>query len=459
MQIRKNTKAFKTIASIIEACKDRPDRDQLIRLFITRAGQTVHQRIYIEGIQTDANLFYDLNYQAIVNNLHSAGYQLHVSDELPGIYFLRGSNKTWDETPFEFAEIIAKKFAGLPELPVTRKKEPIQKYALPTAKEISTSPTEKKKQSQKIKDKPTPAKRQPSFGITHEIEFTNLERVVYQQGNVSKLDVLTYYDKIADYLLPYLKDRVLSVRSQADLPTDCIELNADSWPGQSPIPNWIEQRTIAKGKQILLCNDKDHLLFYVERGCLEFSSMNPRLKSIALPDHLVIAIDASDIAKTIETTLAVAEVLKGLKLPSFVKTDGVAGFHIHIPLDAKCDFEKSCLAAEYICKLVRLKIPDLVTLNAAEELTYGKVSLQYHLNSVESRVVAPYSLVQGSMSTVAAPLFWKDVQPGLGIEDFTMETIFKKLKQSGDPFKDFFKKKVNAEMLLKQLHDHYSFLL
>jgi hypothetical protein len=114
MQIRKNTKAFKTIVSIVEACKDRPDRSELVRLFITRAGQTVTDRLYIEGIETDKDLFYELNYQAIVNNLQSAGYQLHVSDELPGVYFLRGSNKTWDETPFEFAEIILKKFAGLP---------------------------------------------------------------------------------------------------------------------------------------------------------------------------------------------------------------------------------------------------------------------------------------------------------------------------------------------------------
>src|SRR5687768_7756501 len=124
MLIRKNTKAFKTILEIVSVCQSRVDREKLIRLYITKAGHSVNERINVEAIQGDAALFYEMNYQSVLNNLQSPNHQLHVSDETPGIYFFHStSNKVWDETPFEFDEEIKKEFSSLPELPVLRKKE------------------------------------------------------------------------------------------------------------------------------------------------------------------------------------------------------------------------------------------------------------------------------------------------------------------------------------------------
>lgn len=461
VQLRKNTKAFKTIVSIIDACRDRPDRNELIRLFITKAGQTVKDRLYVDGLATDANLFYELNFQAIVNNLASPGYQLHVSDEFPGIYFLRGSNKTWDETPFEFAEIILKKFAGLPELPVVRKKEAHEKYDLPTAREVASPGVKTKRgEQQRAKSNASPPANQPAYRLQHRIDFTNLDKLIYTQGKINKRAVLDYYDSVADYLLPWLKDRALVVRPQSDTPTDVLELTKERLSADPSVslPAWIQERTAPGGTKVVLCNDKDHLLYAVERGYLEFSAAQARLKS-ALPDYLVITTDSTDFSKTVEATLATGEVLTGLQLPSFLKSDGRAGFHVYVPLDAKSACDTGARVAEYICKLVRLKIPDLVTLNAADELTYGKVSLNHRLNGVGESVIAPYSLVSGSLPTVAAPLTWDELEQGLHPEDSNLATVPKKLGREGDPFEVFFKKKTNADALLARIEENYSFLV
>ena len=69
MQIRKNTKAYKSILQIVEDCQSRPDRERLIRLYITRAGHTLEQRISVEGIEGDADLASlrsDARYAAVV---------------------------------------------------------------------------------------------------------------------------------------------------------------------------------------------------------------------------------------------------------------------------------------------------------------------------------------------------------------------------------------------------------
>src|SRR5687768_4863529 len=123
MLIRKNTKAFKTIIAIITACHDRPDREKLIRLYITKAGHSIKDRISVEGIEKEAGPFYEMNYQTVLNSLKSTNHQLYQSDDVPGIYFFHTtSNKAWDETPFELDEAIKKEFAALPELPIARKK-------------------------------------------------------------------------------------------------------------------------------------------------------------------------------------------------------------------------------------------------------------------------------------------------------------------------------------------------
>jgi DNA ligase D-like protein (predicted polymerase) len=469
MLIRKNTKAFKSILEIFSVCQERPDRDQLIRLYITRAGHSIHDRISVEGIQGEAALFYEMNYNSILNNLQSSNHQLNVSDEIPGIYFFHStSNKVWDETPFEFDELIKKEFDTLPELPAVRKKEKPQKFVFPTGKSES-KPIEKKTKGKapkaataKVVESGT---KQPDYKLKHDIHFTGLEKIIFRQPKIEKKEVLEYYNNISEFLLPYLKDRVQYARRYSS-GQDPVEVSVDVFFGgdEDLIPDWIRPRLISvnKGrKQMLVCNEREQLLFYVESGCLEFRPCHSRTKSLSSPDYIVIAIDSPDFEakKAIEAAFGTKEILDGLQLPSFVKTDGKSGLHIYIPLDAKNTFQTSRESAAYICRLARLKMPKLVAVKGSEEREYGKVSLDYSLNEENQSLVSPYSLVAGESPVVATPLLWDELTEDLRPDQFNLETIFKRLKRDGDPFDSFYKKKANAEDLLDRLKANYDFLL
>ena len=472
MLIRKNTKAFKTILEIVTACQDRPDREKLIRLYITKAGNSIKDRISVEGIQGDAALFYELNYHSVLSNLQSSDRQLNQSDDVPGIYFFHStSNKVWDETPFEFDEAIKKEFASLPELPVVRKKEKAEKFAFPAAKVKTESRPAKKESSRVKKEKVEPKKaakvidkgpRQPDYKLKHKIQFTDLEKIVFRKPQLTKKDVLDYYNKIAEYILPYLKDRPQSIRLLSNASRNTEYKTLDALAESLEMPDWI-QNASTKNKEkgrVLLCNDKDHLLFYAEIGCVEFNCCHSLTKSLELPDYIVIEIESPDVelGKTIDVALAAKEILSGLHLSSFVKTDGKSGLHIYLPLDSKSKFETSKAVAEYICKLIRLKLPELIVLQGSDDSSYGKVSLRYQVNEEGKSVVAPYSLVPGESVTVATPLLWEEVKEDLQLEHFNHETIFKRLKQIGDPFETLFKKKINADTLLERMETNYSFL-
>jgi bifunctional non-homologous end joining protein LigD len=459
MLIRKNTKAFKTILELVTACQTRPDREKLIRLYITRAGHTIKERISVEGIQGDAAVFYEMNYQAVLTYLQSSNHQLHISDDVPGIYFFRStSNKVWDEMPFEFDEAVKKEFASLPELPALRKKEKVEKYVFPTVEKRSRPQTKKENvkavKPLKIVEEDSD---QPRYKLKHKIAFTDLETVIYRQPKTAKKDVLDYYDKISEYLLPYLKERPLRIRFQSDRMGDSKELNSESLVKNSgQLADWIQATTVSRDKvksELLLCNDRDHLLFYVERGCVQFDPGLSKIKSPKSPDYMVISLDGdeSELIKTVEVALAAREIFTGLRLPTFLKTDGKSGLHVYIPLDAKSDFDTCKSAAELICKLVQIKSPGLAVFHGTEDV-YGKVVVDYSVNEEGKGVVAPYSLSAGDSPTVATPLSWDEVVAGMRPEDFNSVTMLPRLKKSGDIFESFYKKKVNADDLQTQLY-------
>ena len=483
MLIRKNTKAFKTILEIVSACRDRPDREQLIRLYVTKAGDTIKERISVEGIEGGAGVFYEMGYQAVLGNLKSSNHQLHQSDEIPGLYFFHSSsNKVWDETPFEFDEAIKKEFGSLPELPVVRKKEKAEKFVFPAPKVKSETKTEKKeKEESKPKRKAPGAKendepeksakvvalwpKQPDYNLKREIHFTGLERIVARQAQLSKKDILDYYNNIAKHILPYLKDHPQVIHLYRDgQPGPAISsLEALRKNSAEEIPEWLQTATVGKGKsqeQLLLCNDREHLLFYVQIGCLAFHAGHARIKSLDSPDYLILAIESPDyeLAKAVAVAIAAKDILTGLQLPSFVKADGASGLHLYIPLDSESDFEACKNVAEFLCNLVRLKIPGVVTIKESGNQGYGKVSLDYQINEPGYAVIAPYSLVINQSANVATPLLWDEVTDDLSADSFTHATILKRLKENGDPFEVLFKKKVNADALRERLEQNYSFL-
>jgi bifunctional non-homologous end joining protein LigD len=466
MLIRKNTKAFKTILEIVTACQTRPDREKLIRLYITRAGHTIKDRISVESIQGDSAVFYEMNYQAVLTYLQSSNHQLHSSDDVPGIYFFRStSNKVWDEMPFEFDESVKKEFASLPELPVLRKREKAEKFVFPTADSKTTTKVKREKvvPAKSIKKGDEEDSDQPKYKLKHKIVFTDLEKVIYRQPRLNKKEVLDYYDKISEYLLPFIKDRRLLVRVQSDRSTG-KELTAEAlFKDPAHVMDWIESASLSRSKvkkELLLCNDRDHLLFYVENGCLQFDPGFSKIKVVDSPDYFVIAIDGdeTELSKTIEVALAAKTILDGLQLPAFVKTDGKSGLHIYVPLDSKSDFETSKNTAELICKLIRVKVPGIVVFQGIDEEVYGKVIVDYSINENGKGIIAPYSLIAGDSPTVATPLSWDEVEDGLRPEEFNYETIFKRLKKSGDIFELLFRKKVSAKDLLSRLEENYSFL-
>src|SRR5690606_27290725 len=162
---------------------------------------------------------------------------------------------------------------------------------------------------------------QPDYGLRHKINVAGLDRIVYSADKVSQREVLDYYSNIAAQILPYLKDRYVSLRFQGasrrkDEYTTLTQLVNDDL---EDIPDWVKTKGDA---QWLVCPDKEHLLFFASIGCVEFGISSSTVKNEGRPDLLLIGLDRmdADAGKALKVAAAFREVLSGLEVASFVKT-------------------------------------------------------------------------------------------------------------------------------------------
>src|SRR5690606_29047924 len=157
------------------------------------------------------------------------------------------------------------------ELPAVRKKEKVEKYVFPTpANKQQTSERKKPKTEEKKSGIKAPkGPQQPRFKLKQDIIFTNLEKTVYRKDNVTKLDILNYYNGVADYILPYLKNRQLWSRLTSRQVGESEQVTSELLFGNNTddVPRWVNTNSKVPSMMI---NDKEHLLLCVERGLVQF---------------------------------------------------------------------------------------------------------------------------------------------------------------------------------------------
>ncbi len=267
----------------------------------------------------------------------------------------------------------------------------------------------------------------------------NLDKVFWPDEGYTKGDLLRYYDRIADFILPYLKDYPQSLHRQPDGLKDDGFFQKDH-PGY--LPKRIETVRVysassAKTINYLLCQDRWTLLFLVNLGCIELNPWISRRKDLDKPDYCVIDLDPDDnpFDQVIETALEVNRVLKKIGVRAWIKTSGASGLHICIPLGAKYDYDTSRKFAEAVCAVAHRRLKGFTSLERNPARRRGKIYLDFLQNRRGQTLAAPYCVRPKSGATVSTPLDWKEVKKGLDPSAFTIQTISRRLRRVGDLWK------------------------
>ncbi|WP_288879288.1 DNA ligase D [Pedobacter panaciterrae] len=272
----------------------------------------------------------------------------------------------------------------------------------------------------------------------HELKFTHLSKLYWPEDGVSKREMFNYYYQVADYILPYLKDRPMSlnrfpggIHSKGFYQKDVREI----------APDWADTFPYTTGdgehKEYLLGNDEAALLWMASLGCIEMNPWFSRSQSPDNPDYCVIDLDPdkNTFDQVIQVAQMVKEVLDQIKIPCYAKTSGSTGMHIYIPLAAKYDYDQSQMFAKIIVNLVHQQVPEFTTLERMVANRKGKMYLDFLQNRPGATIACPYSLRPKPGATVSMPLAWDEVKPGMTMDDFTIFNAVDRIKETGDLFK------------------------
>ncbi len=288
----------------------------------------------------------------------------------------------------------------------------------------------------------------------HDIKFTHLSKVYWPEDNVTKRDMFNYYYQVAEYILPYLKDRPMSLNRFPDGIHGPSFYQKDV---KGKAPDWITKTfpyTNGEGehKEYLVGSDEAVLLWMASLGCIEMNPWFSRVQSPDNPDYCVIDLDPdkNTFDQVVEAALEVKKVLDAIDVPSFCKTSGSTGMHIYIPLGAKYDYDQSQLFARIIVNIVHKQIPDYTSLERMVANRKGKMYLDFLQNRPGATIAGPYSLRPKPGATVSMPLAWDEVKPGLTMKDFTIFNSIDRLKETGDLFKDVLGKGIDLEKVIKK---------
>lgn len=310
-----------------------------------------------------------------------------------------------------------------------REDKPVKEVQKETAKSLDMSTTRKS---------PATQEKERTLKLNGKnVTLSNQQKIYWPDEKITKGELIDYYLSVAQYLLPYLKDRPLSLHRfpngikgssfyQKDLDTETI-------------PSWIKTIPLhasSTGKDVdyLICNNEATLAYMVNLGCIEVNPWLSRTSHLDHPDHVVMDLDPEDISfkAVIETALCIKEILDAMKVTAYCKTSGASGLHIYIPTAAKYEYETCRLFAQYIARQTHQQLPGITSIVRAKSQRKKKVYVDFLQNSRGQTVAAPYSVRPKPGASVSTPLEWKEVNDQLRITDYNIRNTLDRIQQKGD---------------------------
>jgi bifunctional non-homologous end joining protein LigD len=289
-------------------------------------------------------------------------------------------------------------------------------------------------------------------------ELTHLDKIFWPEENITKGDLISYYQSVASYLLPFLKDRPQSLNRFPN------GINEQSFyqKNNPELPDWVtsvDLRTGDEGETIryIYCNDLATLMYLVQLGCIEMNVWNSRRQKEEFPDYMVIDLDPEDIDFEAVIVLAkdIKKLLDKIRVKGFCKTSGATGLHIYIPLGAKYTHEQSRLFAEAIATIVAGANPDIASVERNPEKRQKKVYIDYLQNRRGQTMAAPYCVRPRPGAPVSMPLRWEEVKKGLDPRRFNIYNTLEKIKKSRGIWKPVLEKGIDLQkslIALEKIH-------
>jgi bifunctional non-homologous end joining protein LigD len=280
-----------------------------------------------------------------------------------------------------------------------------------------------------------PAAREEIAGVT----LTHPDRLLWDDG-ITKEALAEFYVDIADWILPHVTGRVLSLLRAPSGTKEKSFFAKHPWAGLGDSVRHID---VGEEQPMMAIDDLGGLISLVQSGVVEIHPWGSRADNLERPDGLIFDLDPGESVSWREVIEAAKDVrtrLEARGLTSFVKTSGGKGLHVVVPIEPRVDWETAREFTRSIAEDMSRQHPDRYVATMSKRLRGGHIFVDYLRNGRGATAVAAYSTRARPHAPISTPLAWEELSEGIRADHFRFDNLQQRLRYlKRDPWDGFFK--------------------
>ncbi|HTW52798.1 MAG TPA: DNA ligase D [Stellaceae bacterium] len=270
------------------------------------------------------------------------------------------------------------------------------------------------------------------------VRLSHPDRVLYADTELTKQQVAQYWVDIADWALPHLARRPLTLIRETGAKGQRAFYQKHVGAGT---PEQIKGFPIetSEGRQLFpVIEDVGGLIALVQMGTVEIHPWGSTVANVERPDRITFDLDPDEglpWERVTEAAIEVRDALDAIGLRSFAKTTGGKGLHVVVPLQPKLEWDAVKAFTKWVADRMHEERPTAFTANMTKRERRDRIYLDYLRNSRGATAVGAYSPRDRAGTTVSTPLSWDEVERQVKPGEFTVATVPARLaKLKADPW-------------------------
>ncbi|MGD8396890.1 MAG: ATP-dependent DNA ligase, partial [Candidatus Eiseniibacteriota bacterium] len=207
------------------------------------------------------------------------------------------------------------------------------------------------------------------------VATSNEDKVLFKSAGLTKGALIDYYERVADRILPYLRERPLVLQR---FPDGIGDTGFYQKQVGDHFPDWITTVRVRRSgghQELVVCDRKATLGYLADQACITLHPWLSRVDRLDHPDLMVIDLDPSgrDFEPARRAALRVRRLLDELELVGYPKLTGAHGVHVVVPLDRSEDFDAVRAFARGAMELLAARYPRELTTEQRRDKRRGRL--------------------------------------------------------------------------------------
>jgi bifunctional non-homologous end joining protein LigD len=285
------------------------------------------------------------------------------------------------------------------------------------------------------------------------LKVSNLDKIFFPKEKYTKGDVMRYYTRIQDFILPTIQDRPLVLKRFPN------GINGESFyqqkaSGTTPPEVRVEVIETDGGEKQprIIGGDLLTLLYTIQLGAVSVDPWHSRVQSLEYADYTIIDLDPgprASLGRVVQVARWAKEVIDGFGLNAATKTSGSTGLHIYLPLPPRTPNEAATLVAQMIATRVATTHPTEATIERFVKARGAATVYVDYLQNIQGKTVAAAYCVRAKPgATVSTPLKWSELTDGLDPRGFHLGNAPERFEKIGDIWNEAMRKKNSLRALV-----------